>query len=229
VSSLQLPFDEVPENLASELRKMQIFNGNFYGVEEYAWKKSVISIQYQGDDAWAFWIRYKFTECSDVFCRDVCRKKYGLHHFVLKEDEPCVTPFIICSGLSSFGIVDIWDWNYEEDVTTLMTVVDVNEPNMGKLMFRTYRQTEVLCNGQTEHGVARYTNKLLVDSTSEGPRRLEHRMTLGGPLYPSGELPADLFECQVSAKDAFPGPVEGCDYYNHDDGLDGDGDGQDGD
>ena len=53
VSSLKLPFEDLPGDLPVELRKMELFNGNFSIDELSKDKRTVLSIQYLGNDDWS--------------------------------------------------------------------------------------------------------------------------------------------------------------------------------
>ena len=137
-----------------------------------------MTIQYQGEDTWAFWIRYSYPYCIEEFCQDdygACIKKTELLHFVMKEEEPCLTPFSICSGLSNFGFIDVSRFN--QDVPTLLTVDHEDDKSSGLIMFKTSRETA--CE-PTVFDIAHvvYVNKFLVNSSSENSRRLVYSMNL---------------------------------------------------
>jgi len=177
VSSLQLPFDELPMELSSEIRKMQIFNGNFYGPDEY----SVITIQYQGDETWQFWIKY-------------WRNRHLLS-IVIKEDQSCMIPSATICGLSNFGLFGIVDRN-KKPIPTVLRVE--RGPDSDTLIIRTTLSP-------VEPNFMEVTNKFIMNNT-ENPRTVSHVMTLGSPGWTSPEMPLVLHEGQVSAKDAYPQP-----------------------
>jgi len=195
VFSLHLPLSELPIELSSELRKMEIFNGNFYDEPE---KKSVITIQYQGGGTWQFWIKYKFTQCWAHHCRDICVKKCYLHHFVIKENEPCMIPVV--TSIVNFGLAGILE--SKADASTVMRFE--RESASSQLIFTT------VLPAPGEHQVI---SRLIMISS----RCLTIKMSLSAPVKPRA-----WYESQVSAKDAFPEPVGDCDNTVNGDDQDDD-------
>eukprot|EP00092_Neocalanus_flemingeri_P034779 GFUD01037851.1.p1 GENE.GFUD01037851.1~~GFUD01037851.1.p1 ORF type:complete len:185 (+),score=29.81 GFUD01037851.1:353-907(+) len=160
VSSLKLSYkeDEVPYTLVTELKKMLLFNGNFFGQEEYAYfagwvwdnkalKEHVLTIQYQGDGTWAFGICHMCNRCSDRTCdgNEHCGKKPERSQFVLMENKTCDSQavFKIARGLSRFNAMRWIDGRIHREkrqVSTLLTVEHGNvlgQPDSGQLVLTT--------------------------------------------------------------------------------------------
>merc|ERR1719508_682869 len=105
VSSLKLPYEDLPDDLPVELRKLDKFNGNFSIDESSKGKKTVLSIQYPGDGDWSFQVCTKFEECLYHCHFDKCLMKPGLFpKLVLKENKSSTSVFGNLKGLLAFGI-----------------------------------------------------------------------------------------------------------------------------
>ena len=102
VSSLKLPFEDLPGDLPVELRKMELFNGNFSIDELSKDKRTVLSIQYLGNDDWSIQVCSQFKRCKS--CRvGKCRKKPQLSQIVLNEKKTSASVVGNLKGLMAFG------------------------------------------------------------------------------------------------------------------------------
>eukprot|EP00092_Neocalanus_flemingeri_P016626 GFUD01017987.1.p1 GENE.GFUD01017987.1~~GFUD01017987.1.p1 ORF type:complete len:324 (+),score=106.69 GFUD01017987.1:276-1247(+) len=240
VSSLKLSFkeDEVPSTLVTELKQMLLFNGNFFGQEEYVYfdgwvwdnkalKEHVLTIQYQGDGTWAFGICHVCDHCSDRTCdgNKHCGKKPERLQFVLKEKQTCDSQavFKIVRGLSRFNAMRWIDGRIHREkrqVSTLLTVEHGNvlgQPDSGQLVLAT---SAVMESGEE------ISCKLSVNSTSGSSSspvfqcsatvRISPELLQTGEsgLLQTGETPLHLTECQVAAKEAFPETVPKCELLD---------------
>eukprot|EP00092_Neocalanus_flemingeri_P016627 GFUD01017988.1.p1 GENE.GFUD01017988.1~~GFUD01017988.1.p1 ORF type:complete len:310 (+),score=78.24 GFUD01017988.1:200-1129(+) len=238
VSSLKLSFkeDEVPYTLVTELKQMLLFNGNFFGQEEYAYfagwvwdnkglKEHVLTIQYQGDGTWAFGICHMCDRCSDRTCdsNEHCGKKPERLQFVLKEKKTCDSQavFKIVRGLSRFNAMRWIDGRIHREkrqVSTLLTVEHGNvpgQPDSGHL---------VLTTSAVRESGDEISCKLWVNSTSGSSPVFQCSATVrispellqtGEPdLLQTEEIPLHLTECQVAAKEAFPETVPECELLD---------------
>eukprot|EP00092_Neocalanus_flemingeri_P085025 GFUD01106904.1.p1 GENE.GFUD01106904.1~~GFUD01106904.1.p1 ORF type:complete len:285 (+),score=83.32 GFUD01106904.1:51-905(+) len=219
VSSLKVSYgaDEIPSTLAAELKKMLLFNGNFFGQEEYvgnpfsviehqALKEHVLTIQYQGEDTWAFGICNKCSTCSHRTCYGgLCGKKPERMQFVLKEGKTSGSDavFALSRGLSRYADEEIHDVR-GQPVSAVLSVENGNVPDSGQLVFSSSAVVletgeEIIC-------------KFLVNSNIGSSPVFKRSFTWGG----TWEIPLILTECQVTAKDAFPEPVTKCEYIDED-------------
>eukprot|EP00092_Neocalanus_flemingeri_P016624 GFUD01017985.1.p1 GENE.GFUD01017985.1~~GFUD01017985.1.p1 ORF type:complete len:258 (+),score=45.34 GFUD01017985.1:224-997(+) len=236
VSYLKLSFkeDEVPYTLVTELKQMLLFNGNFFGQEEYfywfkAIKEHVLTIQYQGDGTWAFGICHVCDRCAFGICH-VCdrytdRTCYGNKHcgkrperlqFVLHEKQTCDSQavFEIVRGLARFSAMRWIDGKIHREkrqvstISTVLTVEHANvpgQPDSGQLVLTT---SAVMESGKE------FSCKLWVNSTSGSSPVFQCSATvrrspelLLPDLFQSEDIPLHLTECQVAAKEAFPETV----------------------
>eukprot|EP00092_Neocalanus_flemingeri_P039136 GFUD01042598.1.p1 GENE.GFUD01042598.1~~GFUD01042598.1.p1 ORF type:complete len:314 (+),score=83.41 GFUD01042598.1:352-1293(+) len=229
VSSLKLSYkeDEVPYTLVTELKQMLLFNGNFFGQEEYfyfglAIKEHVLTIQYQGDGTWAFGICHMWDRCTDRTCdgNKHCGKRPERLQFVLKEKQTCDSQavFKIVRGLSRFRLIGGRIYRGKREVSTVLTVEHANvpgQPDSGHL---------VLTTSAVRESGDEISCKLWVNSTSGSSpvfrcsatvRISPELLQTGEPdLLQTGEIPLHLTECQVAAKEAFPETVHKCELLD---------------
>eukprot|EP00092_Neocalanus_flemingeri_P107984 GFUD01138608.1.p1 GENE.GFUD01138608.1~~GFUD01138608.1.p1 ORF type:complete len:255 (+),score=43.62 GFUD01138608.1:192-956(+) len=233
VSSLKLSFkeDEVPSTLVTELKQMLLFNGNFFGQEEYVYtaglvrvnkalKEHVLTIQYQGDGTWAFGICHVCDRCTDRTCdgNKHCGKRPERLQFVLHEKQTCDSQavFEIVRGLARFSAITQWKGKIhgeKRQVSTISTVLTVEhanvpgQPDSGQLVLTT---SAVMESGKE----LTFSCKLWVNSTSGSSPVFQCSATvrrspelLLADLFQSDEILLHLTECQVAAKEAFPETV----------------------
>eukprot|EP00092_Neocalanus_flemingeri_P015153 GFUD01016370.1.p1 GENE.GFUD01016370.1~~GFUD01016370.1.p1 ORF type:complete len:255 (-),score=65.98 GFUD01016370.1:55-819(-) len=226
VSSLKLSYEasEIPSTLTDELKKMQLFNGNFCGqeviffledtmegfIEHQGLTEYVLTIQYQGEGTWALGICYKCDTCNGMCDGEGrCGKQPEKLQFVLEEKKTCDSDavFDILRGLRRFGSNKR---KVSKQVTTVLSVVNGNGPDSGLLVFST---TRVLVTGKER--IAKFqVNSTLDDSPVFKYSVTYGDLTWGGPLV--------LTECQVTAMEAFPEPVTECGYIEEEGDIDGD-------
>eukprot|EP00092_Neocalanus_flemingeri_P011015 GFUD01011860.1.p1 GENE.GFUD01011860.1~~GFUD01011860.1.p1 ORF type:complete len:327 (+),score=95.13 GFUD01011860.1:273-1253(+) len=243
VSSLKLSFkeDEVPYTLVTELKQMLLFNGNFFGQEEYVYfagwvwvnkalKEHVLTIQYQGDGTWAFGICHVCDRCTDRTCdgNKHCGKRPERLQFVLQEKQTCDSQavFKIVRGLARFSAITQWKGKIhgeKRQVSTISTVLTVEhanvpgQPDSGQLVLTT---SAVMESGKE----LTFSCKLWVNSTSGSSPvfqcsktvRISPELLQTGEsgLLQTGEIPLHLTECQVAAKEAFPETVSKCELLD---------------
>eukprot|EP00092_Neocalanus_flemingeri_P089567 GFUD01113341.1.p1 GENE.GFUD01113341.1~~GFUD01113341.1.p1 ORF type:complete len:253 (-),score=63.88 GFUD01113341.1:84-842(-) len=231
VSSLKLSYEEgeVPKTLANDLKKMILFNGSFFGHEEYVYNYNVynendiverqavedhvLTIQYQGDGIWAFGICHKFDPCTGRICdgNGHCGKKPERLQFVLEENKTCESEavFSIVRGFSKFRAGWLVDLMREKNrdkqqVSTVLTVENGKVPDSVQLMLTT---SAVLKTGQV------IRCKIWVNSTLESSPVFQYSVTVG---VQSREINLFLTESQVTAKEAFPEAITECEFIDGD-------------
>ena len=114
---------------------MDIFNGNFSGVECQDYKKTVITIQFMGEGTWAFQIRCIRLKCK--FCEEDqgCAKKSSLNLFVVEEGKAFEADLSVCKALINVGHVEI-HFDPDRDGQRLSAVFNVDKSVPGKFSFR---------------------------------------------------------------------------------------------
>ena len=162
---------------------MKIFNGNWFGYqrdEDINYEKAtVLTIQYLGEENWAFQIRYAAVK----------EETEELFDFVLKEDEPTKIGWSICRGLSSLGHHISLTKIIDEEKHAVLTELRVDKEHPSKLVFKTMKRAATM--------KMVYNNKFQIDLDSNNSRVLTHGFFVGTkkgkPI--TGELPSGMVEC----------------------------------
>eukprot|EP00092_Neocalanus_flemingeri_P036100 GFUD01039304.1.p1 GENE.GFUD01039304.1~~GFUD01039304.1.p1 ORF type:complete len:269 (+),score=87.21 GFUD01039304.1:52-858(+) len=236
VSSLKLPYEEedVPKTLGNELKKMFLFNGSFFGQDEYVYndnnlverqgvKELVLTIQYQGDGIWAIGLCHKCETCSERTCDGsghLEHVKPGKVQFELKENETSDSEavFTTVRGLSGrdAGVIDLVRKNRrdkQQQVSTVLSVQDGNVPGSGQLLLTT--------SAVFESGAV-ISYKLWVNSTLESSPVFKcsvgGKWSFGG-LMRTREIPLFLSEGEATAMEAFRDSFTECGYIDSDGDL----------
>ena len=177
VFSLSLPYEDLPGHLPEELRKMEKFNGNFFIDESSKGKKTVLTIQYQGDGDWSFQVCTKFEQCTSSCHFGKCLKKPELFsRIVLKENKSSTSVMANFKGLLAVGtsghverilrssardkIVRSMTIQVEEDTETSSDKLRINfedEDLAGELM----RYIQLVVDFSSEDGTVKVTQCLL--------------------------------------------------------------------
>eukprot|EP00092_Neocalanus_flemingeri_P039138 GFUD01042600.1.p1 GENE.GFUD01042600.1~~GFUD01042600.1.p1 ORF type:complete len:295 (+),score=67.94 GFUD01042600.1:352-1236(+) len=247
VSSLKLSYkeDEVPYTLVTELKQMLLFNGNFFGQEEYfyfglAIKEHVLTIQYQGDGTWAFGICHMWDRCTDRTCdgNKHCGKRPERLQFVLKEKQTCDSQavFKIVRGLSRFRLIGGRIYRGKREVSTVLTVehADVpGQPDSGRLVLTTSAVMEsgeeITCklwvnstSGSSPVFWCSATVRISPDLLQTGLINLARSDLIWPDLLRTEEIPLHLTECQVAAKEVFPEtvPEPECEFLDGEEDVD---------
>eukprot|EP00092_Neocalanus_flemingeri_P024722 GFUD01026811.1.p2 GENE.GFUD01026811.1~~GFUD01026811.1.p2 ORF type:complete len:277 (+),score=89.37 GFUD01026811.1:52-882(+) len=235
VSSLKLPYEEedVPKTVGNELKKMFLFNGSFFGQDEYVYndnnlverqgvKELVLTIQYQGDGIWAIGLCHKCETCSGRTCDGTGHwehEKPGKVQFELKENETSESEavFTTVRGLSgrAAGWIDFLRWKNrdKQQVSTVLSVQAGNVPGSGQLVLSTkavFETGEVI------------SSKLWVDSTVESSPVFKCSVGLKWSftdLMRTREIPLLLTEGPVTAMEAFRDSITECGYIDRDGDL----------
>eukprot|EP00092_Neocalanus_flemingeri_P024725 GFUD01026814.1.p1 GENE.GFUD01026814.1~~GFUD01026814.1.p1 ORF type:complete len:263 (+),score=76.90 GFUD01026814.1:52-840(+) len=230
VSSLKLSYEEedVPKTLGNELKKMFLFNGSFFGQDEYVYndnnlverqgvKELVLTIQYQGDGTWAIGICHKCETCSGRTCDGTGHgehEKPGKVQFVLKENETSESEavFTTVRGLSgrAMGLIDFVRKNNhkQQQVSTVLSVQDGNVPGSSQLMLTT--------STVFESGLV-ISSKLWVHSTLESSPVF--KCSVGAEHLRTREIPLFLTEGEATAMEAFRDSFTECGYFDRDGNL----------
>eukprot|EP00092_Neocalanus_flemingeri_P024724 GFUD01026813.1.p1 GENE.GFUD01026813.1~~GFUD01026813.1.p1 ORF type:complete len:283 (+),score=80.49 GFUD01026813.1:52-849(+) len=233
VSSLKLSYEEedVPKTVGNELKKMFLFNGSFFGQDEYVYndnnlverqgvKELVLTIQYQGDGIWAIGLCHKCETCSGRTCDGSGHWEHvkpGKVQFELKENETSDSEavFTTVRGLSgrAAGLIDLVRGMNREHVSTVLSVQDGNVPGSSQLMLT----TSAVC----ESGLV-FSSKLWVTSTLESSPVFKcsfgGKWSFGG-LMRIREIPLFLSEGEATAMEAFRDSFIECGYIDRDGNL----------
>ena len=149
VTSSNLPFEDLPDELKVQLEKMKKYNGTFLGEEDEVGKKSVMSVQYRGDRKWIFQINHIWSRCSQKNCsiRDrsyrrlkECRvTKQGIVQLHIVENKETQLSLQEWKGFVNFGPRLPLEENmrifYNEDLAKTVLTIDKSDP--GTITFTT--------------------------------------------------------------------------------------------
>eukprot|EP00092_Neocalanus_flemingeri_P029917 GFUD01032483.1.p1 GENE.GFUD01032483.1~~GFUD01032483.1.p1 ORF type:complete len:263 (+),score=76.65 GFUD01032483.1:51-839(+) len=230
VSSLKLAYeeDDVPKPLGEDLKKMDLFNGSFFGdeyfyyydnnlVERQGEREQMLTIQYQGDGTWAFGICLKCDTCGGRTCDGTGhgeQMKPGKVQFVLEENETSESEavFTTVRGLSGSGMLMIdlvrWKNRNEQQVSTVLSVQDGNVPGSSQLLLTTSAvfESELVIS-----------SKLWVNSTLDSSPVF--KCSVGAEHLRIREIPLFLTEGEATAMEAFRDSFTECGYIDRDGNL----------
>eukprot|EP00092_Neocalanus_flemingeri_P089571 GFUD01113345.1.p1 GENE.GFUD01113345.1~~GFUD01113345.1.p1 ORF type:complete len:249 (-),score=65.67 GFUD01113345.1:240-986(-) len=235
VSSLKISYeeDDVPKTLGKDLKKMLLFNGSFFGQDEYfnyyydnnlvvrqVEREQMLTIQYQGDGIWAFSFCQKCDTCGGRTCDGTGHGDQGKPkkvQFVLKENETSDSEaaFSTIRGWSARDTRMIeelrrMNWDEQQQVSTVLSVQVGNVPGSSQLVLSS--------SVAFESGLV-ISAKLWVDSALEGSpvfKRSFGGKWSDGDLMRTREIPLLLTEGPVTAVEAFRDSITGCGYFGGD-------------
>ena len=144
----------------------------------------MLTIQYLGEENWAFQIRYAAVK----------EETEELFDFVLKEDNPTKIGWSICRGLSSLGKFISLSKISDEEKQAVLTELTVDKDHPSKLVFKTIKRVTTELPSTMKMV---YNNKFQIDLDSNNSRVLTHGFFVGTkkgkPI--TGELPSGMVEC----------------------------------